>query len=245
MTDSKLYARLRELRKEHGYSQESLAEELGVNSQAVKAWEKPKGGSDPKLKNLLAMCELYDCDLDFLIGRIETRKHDIKTVCEITGLSEKAVEKLTKIKPHRDLSDLTQDDFFEENGKIKLTKAGAEKVKNKKKSYSILVPTLSRLIEADRFHGLIMAYKSFLDSAEKLNDSTLEQPDNRSNNNDMVILSREDATRFYMRRVSDEITFICEEEFKKSMVAAMDNARRKIKTEEEADPEGGAEDDDD
>ena len=67
---------------------------LGVNPQAVKAWEKSKNGSDPKLKNLLAMCELYQCDLDYLIGRIEERTHDNKTACELTGLSERAVIKI-------------------------------------------------------------------------------------------------------------------------------------------------------
>lgn len=94
MGDSKLYLRLRELREQHGYTQEKLAEKLNVNPQAVKSWEKYKNPSDPKLKNLLAMCNLYHCDLDYLTGRIKERTHDLKTACELTGLSEAALEKI-------------------------------------------------------------------------------------------------------------------------------------------------------
>ena len=95
MEDSKLYIRLREMRLQHGYtSQESLAEALNINPQAVKSWEKYKNPSEPKLKNLLALCSLYNCDLDYLIGTIKERKHDIKTACELTGLSADAIEKI-------------------------------------------------------------------------------------------------------------------------------------------------------
>ena len=240
--DRKLYNRFRELRVQHGETQESLAEKLGVNPQAVKAWEKHRGGSDPKLKNLLAMCDLYNCDLDYLVGRIETKTHDIKTVCEITGLSEKAVEKITAVKPYRDTKGLLPTiDYNEADGK--LTKEGIEKQKKKKPHYSMMVSTLSKLIESDRFSGLTMAYRQFLVSVEKLSQSALEPLQHRQNDIETVVLSREDATRYYMRRVSDEIMFICDEDFKKSMTVASENRIERIeRMMEEEDPDDQQED---
>ena len=236
--DRKLYNRFREIRVQHGETQESLAEKLGVNPQAVKAWEKHKGGSDPKLKNLLAMCDLYNCDLDYLVGRIETKTHDIQTVCEITGLSERAVEKITSVKPHRDLSDLLPTDYKEVNGKYELTDEGRKKVSKKKPIYSILVNPLSKLIESERFSGLILAYRQFLDSAEKLDRSTLERPQRQQNDIETVILSREEATRHYMRKVSEEITLLCNAEFVKHMAVAAENERqRNERMMEEEDPD--------
>lgn len=117
MEDSKLYERLRKLREAHGYTQESLAEALNVNPQAVKAWEKRKDPSDPKLRNLLSLCDLYKCDLDYLIGRIDEQTHDNKTACELTGLSETAIIKIRnqqlKHPMSKVLSHLIESDYFD------------------------------------------------------------------------------------------------------------------------------------
>ena len=241
--DRKLYNRFRELRVQHGETQESLAEKLGVNPQAVKAWEKHKGGSDPKLKNLLAMCDLYNCDLDYLVGRIEKKTHDIQTVCEITGLSEKAVEKITSVKPYHDFSDLLPTDYREVDGKNVLTEEGREKVRKKKKHFSRIITPLSKLIESEKFFAFIGEYKRFLDSVEKLSQSTLEQPQSRPDDIEKVVLSREDATRFYQTRASNMITLICEDEFNKSMTIASENERKRIeRMMEEEDPDDQQED---
>lgn len=246
--DNKISIRIKRLRKEHGYkSQEKFADALHVHPKTVQGWESTENPKLPDLDNLLMICEILDCDLDYLVGRIEQRKHNIKTVSEITGLSEKAVEIITKTKPYRDLSDLSENDYCEENGKLKLTKAGVEKVKQKKKHFSIMVTMLSRIIESDRFPGLIMAYKNFLDSASKLKESALEPPEYGLNDKDTVVLSRDEATRYYMRRVADEMMFICEEEYQKQFSSAMNNRKEKDKQleENELQPEGGQEDDDD
>lgn len=52
-------ARLTQLRKEKGLSQEDLAASLGVSRQAVSKWE--RGESAPELENLMALAELYGC----------------------------------------------------------------------------------------------------------------------------------------------------------------------------------------
>ena len=59
-------ARLAELRREHGLSQEELAEKLGVSRQAVSKWERAE--SSPDTDNLIALAKLYGVTLDVLLG---------------------------------------------------------------------------------------------------------------------------------------------------------------------------------
>lgn len=58
--------RLAALRKEHGFSQEALAERLAVSRQAISKWE--RGESLPDTDNLIALSRLYGITLDALIN---------------------------------------------------------------------------------------------------------------------------------------------------------------------------------
>ena len=58
-------ARLTQLRKERGLSQEELAEKLHVSRQAVSKWERAE--SSPDTDNLIALGQLYGVTLDELI----------------------------------------------------------------------------------------------------------------------------------------------------------------------------------
>ena len=49
--------KIAEERKKNGWSQEDLAEQLGVSRQAVSKWE--SGASDPSTTNLMALAKLY------------------------------------------------------------------------------------------------------------------------------------------------------------------------------------------
>ena len=58
------------LRKEHGFSQEELAEELGVTRLAVSRWE--TGAASPTTDNLICLSELFGVTIDELVkGRKE------------------------------------------------------------------------------------------------------------------------------------------------------------------------------
>ena len=57
--------RLRTARKEKGYSQETLAEELEVSRQSITKWE--TGTAFPELKKLLQVSVTLDKDLDWLL----------------------------------------------------------------------------------------------------------------------------------------------------------------------------------
>lgn len=58
------------------------------------------GESIPEFSTLLKLCDenCLNCSLDYLFGRIECTKHDIQFIHDYTGLSEKAIQILHKMK---------------------------------------------------------------------------------------------------------------------------------------------------
>lgn len=90
--------RLKELRLNKGLSLAAVADECGVNQyQTISSWE--KGYTKPTLENLFKLCDLYECELGYILGEpgyeLKTRKQtDIQAE---TGLSELAVEKITTL----------------------------------------------------------------------------------------------------------------------------------------------------
>lgn len=58
---------LRGLRQACGYSQQYVAEKLGIAYQSYQAYE--RGVSLPTLKNFVAIADLFDVSLDYLLGR--------------------------------------------------------------------------------------------------------------------------------------------------------------------------------
>lgn len=59
-------ARLADMRREHGLSQEELAERLGVDSQEIARWERAE--ASPDTDSLIALARLYNVTLDVLLG---------------------------------------------------------------------------------------------------------------------------------------------------------------------------------
>jgi len=68
--------RLAERRREAGYSQEALAEKLGVTRQAVSKWERSE--SSPDTDNLIALARLYSVSLDELLNVDPTIAEDVE-----------------------------------------------------------------------------------------------------------------------------------------------------------------------
>ena len=66
--------RLAELRKQHGLSQEELADQLGVSRQAVSKWE--RGEASPDTDNLIELARIYGMSLDELLGLKKDDKSD-------------------------------------------------------------------------------------------------------------------------------------------------------------------------
>lgn len=82
--------RLAKRRKEAGYSQESLAERLGVSRQAVSKWERSE--SSPDTDNLIALAQLYGVSLDDLLYVEESIKDDVAYEAADKAAARKAEE---------------------------------------------------------------------------------------------------------------------------------------------------------
>lgn len=59
--------RLMQLRKQRGWSQEQLGEQLHVTRQTISKWE--TGATTPELNKLIELSELFDLSIDELVGR--------------------------------------------------------------------------------------------------------------------------------------------------------------------------------
>ena len=71
-----LGVRLADLRKRNGFSQEALAEKMGVSRQAISKWE--RGESTPDTDTLIELSRLYSVSLDSLVGNQEEKSEEKK-----------------------------------------------------------------------------------------------------------------------------------------------------------------------
>ncbi|MCX5775028.1 MAG: helix-turn-helix transcriptional regulator, partial [Firmicutes bacterium] len=78
--------RLVNLRKQKGFSQEELAEKLGLSRQAVSKWERAE--ASPDTDNLICLAKLYGVSLDELLKTEQT----INDIVEEKPLEEKKAE---------------------------------------------------------------------------------------------------------------------------------------------------------
>lgn len=92
--------KLKEARKKAGYkTQEAFAEAFGCKTESVRNWE--QGRTFPEIGTLLRLADFLDCDLDYLIGRIDKPTHDLQFITDELRLSEEAVKKLMKLTPRQ------------------------------------------------------------------------------------------------------------------------------------------------
>ena len=80
--------RLVELRKKNGYSQEELADKLGLSRQAVSKWERAE--SSPDTDNLICLARLYNVSLDDLLNTSENTDDIRREVKERETIKEES-----------------------------------------------------------------------------------------------------------------------------------------------------------
>lgn len=61
----------------------------------LRNWHQGKG--NPTLEKLIRICDILECDIDFLLGRIDNRTHNTEYICDTIGLTEDSIEKLKKL----------------------------------------------------------------------------------------------------------------------------------------------------
>ena len=64
--------RLKQLREEHGLTQDMLGKEAGVSRYAIYTYE--KGKAFPTVEGLLALADFFDVGTDYLLGRTNVRE---------------------------------------------------------------------------------------------------------------------------------------------------------------------------
>ena len=79
--------RLVKLRKKYGYSQEELADKLGLSRQAVSKWERAE--ASPDTDNLICLAKLYGVSLDELLATDEDVDTIVKEQVKNDGEEEK------------------------------------------------------------------------------------------------------------------------------------------------------------
>ncbi|MCR5349794.1 MAG: helix-turn-helix transcriptional regulator [Acholeplasmatales bacterium] len=120
-------SRLQKLRKQNGYSQEELADKLGISRQAVSKWERAE--ASPDTDNLILLARLYNMSLDDLLYDNETNEE----------IKNRTIDKEEKEEIKKNTITLTDDEGQTvkiENNKITcFDKDGNEvKVNNKRKA---------------------------------------------------------------------------------------------------------------
>lgn len=81
--------RIKEERKLIELSQDELAAKIGVSRNSIGKWER---GDDVEitLNSLLDLCNIFQCDLEYLLCTTSYRTRTIADIHNTTGLSEKA-----------------------------------------------------------------------------------------------------------------------------------------------------------
>lgn len=90
--DVKTASRLLELRKQNGFSQEGLAEKLGISRQAISKWERAE--ASPDTENLIALARIYKISLDELLGlEVPKTEESQRSVIDLTKETDKIHKK--------------------------------------------------------------------------------------------------------------------------------------------------------
>lgn len=86
--------RLKQLRNDAGLNQSELGKKL--NCQRTRIADLERGRTNPSIEDLTLLCNIFDVSSDYLLGLsdVATTDINIKDICEYTGLSIEAVQKL-------------------------------------------------------------------------------------------------------------------------------------------------------
>ncbi len=90
MSEETIGTRIAKLRNEYSYSQEYVAEKLGVSRQAVSKWEQSQ--SSPDTENLIALSQLFNVSVEYLaVGKTQEQKEAKETEKPQVKSSQKVV----------------------------------------------------------------------------------------------------------------------------------------------------------
>ena len=82
--------RIKLMRESRMITQVEFADSLNVSIDSVKNWE--QGYNYPALEMLIQIADYFSCEVDYLLGRINSKTNQIQAVYDLIGLSEKSIE---------------------------------------------------------------------------------------------------------------------------------------------------------
>lgn len=88
--------RFKECYKEKGYTQEDVAEKLGISLNGLKNYLRTKNEKLPPLDLLKRIAELLDVDTAYLLGEIDCKKNSQQAIYDITGLTKESASIISK-----------------------------------------------------------------------------------------------------------------------------------------------------
>lgn len=95
---SAFHVKLKRRRKELGFTQEKLAEELGVTSKTVKNWENEIfNHSGMKLENVIRLCKVLNCDISYFLTDQTLPTKEETDIQSFTGLNSIASARLSRL----------------------------------------------------------------------------------------------------------------------------------------------------
>lgn len=85
-------------------TQQVSAKKIGTTRQNVGRWLNSKNPTTPDIVTLSKIADAYNVSTDYLLGRtpVKTADVDKKRVCDLTGLSQDAVEELIRLRKYED-----------------------------------------------------------------------------------------------------------------------------------------------
>ena len=85
--------RMRELRSKHNWSMKYIAYYIGVSIQTISNWE--KGETEPDLKSLVKLAELYNVTLDYLLYRDDYQPKFDSLIREVSSRNPEEIKEIT------------------------------------------------------------------------------------------------------------------------------------------------------
>lgn len=87
----KIGERIKTERKKQDLTLDDLADKIGVSRQTISKWEKGVATSGPSLWELVKMCQLFQCDLGYIVGEYECKTRPVTDIHNETGLHEDTI----------------------------------------------------------------------------------------------------------------------------------------------------------
>ena len=179
--------RLKRLREKKGLTQQEFADCLiikgsTVSIESIRNWE--QGFNMPGIDALIAICRFFECDVDYILGNIDCKTHDMEWIKKETGLSEEAVRNIQSIWLKKNVDPLHEDapkddlpslrryykgfsgKFYEENIKS---------VIDEKQERSKELSALNTLLSSPELSNILGNLDAFLNFKYKLNEKEREE----------------------------------------------------------------------